>query len=197
MAARRLAIGDWRLADRDRLRANQPAANRQPPTNMPSLIHLDATSLSAWINRLLAGAAKRTVTSIAIQTVNGRVRLTLSGVNTGLKVFGMDVPPIDADLLLLGSWSGQKLQLTWELEAIRGVPPMAAKLLGKPMLAKLLRDQLGTRWGLDRALTAEPSGDFVLDPSFLALPGCAGLKIHSLELSGADDYVVKMTAAWT
>jgi hypothetical protein len=97
---------------------------------------------------------------------------------------------------LLGAWKGRHLQLTWELETIRGVPPMAAKLLGKPMLAKLLRDQLGTRWGLERALTADAGGDFVLDPSLLSLPGCTGLTIQSLELSGADDYVVKMSAIW-
>ena len=163
---------------------------------MPSLIQLDAASLTAWINRLLANAAKRTVTSIAIAAVEGRVRLTLSGVNTGLKVFGMEVPPIDADLLLLGTWSEAGLQLSWELEAVRGVPPLAAKLLGKPMLAKLLRDQLGTRWGLDRALTTDDQGDFVLDPSLLVLPGCTGLSIQTLTLSGTDNYVVKMTALW-
>jgi hypothetical protein len=163
---------------------------------MPSLIQLDAASLTAWINRLLAKAAKRTVTSIAIAPVEGRVRLTLSGVNTGLKVFGMEVPPIDADLLLLGTWSEARLHLSWELEAVRGVPPLAAKLLGKPMLAKLLREQLGARWGLDRALAVDEHGNMMLDPSQLALPGCAGLCMQTLTLSGADDYVVKMTVAW-
>ena len=163
---------------------------------MPSLIQLDAASLTAWINRLLANAAKRTVTSIAIAAVEGRVRLTLSGVSTGLKVFGIEVPPIDADLLLLGTWGAAGLQLTWELETVRGVPPLAATLLGKPMLAKLLRDQLGTRWGLDRALSTDANGDFLLDPSLLALPGCTGLSIQTLNLSGADDYVVKMSAVW-
>ena len=156
-----------------------------------SSIDLDGATLTMAVNRLLALKPDGPVTAIDCARVGKHTRLTLSGVRTGMKVFGMAIPPLDADLLLTGTWQADRLRLTWELEAVRGIPPMAAKLVGRPTLAKLLVDALGGRWGLDRALSAEPDGDLVLLPGLLVIPGWTGLRVDTLALPGnGDEYVV-------
>lgn len=156
----------------------------------------DAPTLTGLVNGLLAGSPSPAVKSIAVERVAERVRLTLAGVRTGLTVFGMAVPPIDADLLMAGTWGDGRLLLNWELEAVRGIPPMAAKLLGKPALAKLLVDALGGRWGLDRALAVDGDGNLLLDPAQVAIPGWNGLRIGALALPDGDAYVVRADFAW-
>lgn len=156
----------------------------------------DAPTLAALVNDLLALSPTAAVRSIAIARLGEHVRLTLTGVRTGLSVFGMAVPPIDADLLMVGSWDKGRLQLAWELEAVRGIPPMAAKLVGKPTLAKLLVDALGGRWGLDKALAVDAEGNLLLDPKKVAVPGWNGLRISGLGLPDGDTYVVRVDFTW-
>ncbi len=156
----------------------------------------DAATLTALVNDLLALSPTAAVRSIAVARVAERVRLTLTGVRTGLSVFGMAVPPIDADLLMAGTWGNNRLHLAWELEAVRGIPPMAAKLVGKPTLAKLLVDALGGRWGLDKALKVDADGNLLLDPAKVAVPGWNGLRVGSLALPDDDAYVVRADFTW-
>lgn len=156
----------------------------------------DAATLTALVNNLLALSPTAAVRSIAVERVVGKVRLTLTGVRTGLTVFGMAVPPIDADLLMTGVWKDGRLLLDWELEAVRGIPPMAAKLVGKPTLAKLLVDALGGRWGLDKALSVDTEGNLLLDPAQVAIPGWNGLRIGALALPDGDAYVVRADFSW-
>ena len=87
--------------------------------------------------------------------------------------------------------------IRWELEAVRGIPPMAAKLVGKPTLAKLLIDALGGRWGCDGALSADPAGDLLVEVTRLAIPGWSNVRISSLTIPGNDDYVVTTAFSWT
>ncbi len=161
-----------------------------------SLLAFDAATLTAVVNDLLAHSQQAKVQAIAIARVGARVRLTLSGVRTGLTVFGLAVPPIDADLLLHGVWADGRLALVWEVETLRGVPAMAAKVIGKPALAKIVREALGDRWGCAQALNATDSGDLVIDPSRLVIPGWNGLKLRALALPGADTYVVSADFSW-
>lgn len=156
----------------------------------------DAPTLTALVNNLLAQSEKAAVRSVAVERVAEKVRLTLAGVRTGLSVFGMVVPPIDADLVMAGTWNDGRLLLIWELEAVRGIPPMAAKLVGKPTLAKLLVDALGGRWGLDKALVVDSAGNLLLDPAQVAIPGWNGLRIGSLALPDGDAYVVRADFSW-
>ena len=161
-----------------------------------SLLAFDAATLTALVNDLLASSHQAKVQAIAVVRVGDRVRLTLSGVRTGLTVFGMAVPPIDADLLLQGVWAEGRLTLVWEVEALRGVPAMAAKVVGKPALAKIIREALGDRWGCGQALSATESGDLVVEPGKLQIPGWRGLVLRSLSLPGPDAYVVSADFAW-
>lgn len=161
----------------------------------PSRLSFDSASLTALINSWLTNP-DGAIRSVGISRIDSQAQLTLSGVRTGLSVFGMAVPPIDADLLLSGAMDGSKLVIRWQLAAVRGIPPMAAKLVAKPTLAKLLIDALGGRWGLDRALTADAAGDLILDPALLAIPGWSGLRVHDLRLPGDDDYVVTALFTW-
>jgi hypothetical protein len=161
-----------------------------------SKLSCDAATLVTWVNGLLAAQAKPAVRSIALARVGEQVRLTLVGVQTGLSVFGMTVPPLDVDLLLRGTWANGKLALVWEAEAVRGIPPMAAKLVGKPALAKLLLQALGARWGLDRALTADPTGDLALDPALLRIPGWERLQVAGAAVPDGDAYVLSVEFGW-
>lgn len=162
---------------------------------MPSTLLLDPASVTACVNDLL-GRNQGAVRAITCIRDGAQARLTLLGVRTGLSVFGMAVPPIDAELLVQGTFADGRLRLTWSVERVEGIPAMAAKLVGKPALAKLLRDALGARWGLDQALTADEAGDLLLDPALVRIPGCAGLRIHALALPGPDGYVLKADVGW-
>ena len=161
-----------------------------------SALSFDAATLTALVNGLLARRADGPIRAIACARVGSQARLTLSGVRTGLSVFGMALPLLDADLLLSGAMESGRLVVRWELEAVRGIPPMAAKLVGKPALAKLLGDALGSCWGLDRALSADAAGDLLLDPKLLVIPGWESLTVAALSIPGADDYVVTTAFTW-
>ena len=164
---------------------------------MLSSILLDPATVTAFVNDLLGRSANSKVRSILCLRDNDHVRVTLLGVQTGLSVFGMTLPALDVELLLRGT-TGAKgvLTLSWTVERVVGIPAMAAKLVGKPALAKMLRDALGMHWGLERALTADPAGDLLLDPSLVNIPGCAGLRIGGLALPSADGYVLKADLTW-
>jgi len=165
---------------------------------MLSTLNLDPASITACVNDLLGRSTAAKVRSIACERVGDDVRLTLNGVITGLSVFGMAVPPIDADVLLRGRSdpTSNVLTLTWSIERVAGIPAMAAKVVGKPTLAKFLCDALGARWGLDRALSANDAGDLLLDPSLITIPGCAHLHVTGITLPSADGYVLKADFAW-
>ena len=137
------------------------------------------------------------IREITCARVDDQVHLTLSGVRTGLSVFGMAVPPIDADVVLTGVMEDGRLVMRWELAAVRGIPSMAAKLISKPTLAKLVIDALGGRWGCDRALSADAAGDLLVEVTQLAIPGWTNLRISSLQLPGNDNYVVTTAFSWT
>ena len=161
-----------------------------------SKLSCDVATLVAWVNGLLASQAKPLVKSIALTQVEQQVRLTLTGVQTGLSVFGMAIPPLDADLLLRGQWDEGRLLLVWEAEAVRGIPPLAAKLVGKPALAKMLTQALGARWGLEHALTVDAKGDLLLDPTLLRIPGWERLRVVSVALPDGDAYVMSVDFSW-
>ncbi len=163
---------------------------------MPSVLQLDPATVTACVNDLLARSPAAAIRSIACTKAGTQMRVSLLGVRTGLSVFGMAVPPIDADVLLHGEFSAGRLRLSWSIERVVGIPAMAAKLVGKPALAKMLRDALGTRWGMDQALTADDAGDLVLDPAHLRIPGCAGLRIVSLAVPGGDGFALTAEWAW-
>lgn len=164
---------------------------------MLSSVLLDSVTITAFVNDLLGRSANAKVRTVACAREGDRVRVSLHGVQTGLSVFGMAVPALDAELLVRGSTAANGgLTLNWEVERVVGIPAMAAKLVGKPALAKMLRDAVGSRWGLDRALTADDAGDLLLDPSLMNIPGCAPLRIRALALPGADGYVLKVDFTW-
>lgn len=164
---------------------------------MNSSVLLDSDTITAFVNDLLGRSANSKVRSIACAREGDQVRISLHGVQTGLSVFGMAVPALDAELLVRGTTSAKgALTFTWSVERVVGIPAMAAKLVGKPALAKMLREAVGTSWGLDRALTADDAGDLLLDPSRMKIPGCAALRIRSLMLPGADGYVLKADFTW-
>jgi len=164
---------------------------------MLSSVLLDPATITAFVNDMLGRSANSKVRSIACARDGNQVRVNLNGVQTGLSVFGMAVPALDAELVIRGT-TGSKgvVTMIWSIERVVGIPAMAAKLVGKPALAKMLRDALGTSWGIDRALTADDSGDLLLDPSLLNIPGCANLRIRGLALPGADGYVLKADFTW-
>ena len=164
---------------------------------MLSSLHLDPATLTAFVNDLLGRSTTAKVRSIACVREADQVRLTLNGIQTGLSVFGMDLPAIDAELLLRGLTDAEGvLRLTWSVERVVGIPAMAAKLVGKPALAKMLRDAVGTSWGLDAALTADEAGDLLLNLSLLRISGCANLRIREIFIPAADGYVLKADFTW-
>lgn len=164
---------------------------------MHSSLHLDPASVTATVNDLLGRSTTAKARSITCVRETDQVRLSIHGIQTGVSVFGMTLPAIDAELLMRGLTDAEGvLRLTWSVERVVGIPAMAAKLVGKPALAKMLRDAVGTTWGLDTALTADEAGDLLLDLALLRIPGCANLRIRELFIPAADGYVLKADFSW-
>ncbi len=189
----RLANPNWRLANPNWRLALTGQMIRY---GMPSSLHLDPVTITDFVNDLLGRSAHPKIRAIACVREADQVRVTLKGVETGLTVFGMALPAIDAEVLMRGTTTKDVLHLTWSVEGVVGIPAMAAKLVGKPTLAKMLRDAVGSHWGLDQALSADEGGDLLLTLSLMRIPGCAGLRINALKLPAGDVHVLTADFSW-
>ncbi len=164
---------------------------------MHSSLHLNPATVTAAVNDLLGRSTTAKARSITCVREADQVRLSINGIQTGVSVFGMALPAIDAELLVRGLTDAEGvLRLTWSVERVVGIPAMAAKLVGKPALAKMLRDAVGATWGLDAALTADEAGDLLLTLSLLRIPICANLQIRDIFIPATDGYVLKIDFSW-
>ena len=163
---------------------------------MPNSLHLDPGTITAFVNDLLGRSTHPKIRTIACVREADQVRVTLKGVETGLTVFGMTLPAIDAEVLMRGITTKDILHLAWSVEGVVGIPAMATKLVGKPALAKMLRDALGNHWGLDQALRVDESGDLLLTLSLMRIPACAGLRISALTLPAGDVHALTADFSW-